>query len=96
MSPLLRPALTSLGAAVLCVLSATAARADVFVVVPGGQAAVEGNSSNAFPFNATSQRYQQVYAGQAFNALGGPMLVTHISFRLERRRGGQPVLDDLV
>jgi len=53
------------------------------VVVPNGNAMVEGNSNNGYPFDLgqtglTSQRYQQVYAASQF---GGGGLITQIIFR---------------
>ncbi len=53
------------------------------VVVPNGNAMVEGNSNNGYPFDLggtglLSQRYQQVYAASQF---GGGGLITQIIFR---------------
>jgi hypothetical protein len=57
------------------------------VVVPGGNASVEGNYNNAFPFNIgsfeiASMRYQQIYGASAFSSLTAPEFITSISFRL--------------
>jgi hypothetical protein len=62
-------------------LAAPAAKADTLIVVPGAQTNSEGNSENRFPFNTSSQRYQQVYAASSFSALTGPSLLTQIIFR---------------
>ena len=53
------------------------------VVVPNGNAMVEGNSNNGYPFDLgqaglSSQRYQQVYAASQFSGGG---LITQIVFR---------------
>jgi hypothetical protein len=64
------------------------------LVSPNGQAAVEGNSNNGFPFNIanfslTSQRYQQVYNASDFSAFGGTArLITQIAFRPDAFFGG--------
>ena len=69
----------------LCGGFAPSARA-AFVVSPGAATSTEGDANNSFPFNITpvgvrSQRYQQVYNSSDFAALGGPALITRISFR---------------
>jgi len=54
------------------------------IVVPNALAAVEGGTSNSFPFSAftpVSQRYQQVYAASDFGALTGPTPLTQLRFR---------------
>jgi hypothetical protein len=56
------------------------------VVVPNALAGTEGNGNNGFPFNISnfslpSQRYQQVYGAGDFSTLGGPRLITAITFR---------------
>ncbi len=57
------------------------------VVVPNGDANVEGNSNNGYPFDLggvglTSQRYQQVYAADQFSGIpSGGGLITEIVFR---------------
>jgi hypothetical protein len=48
------------------------------IVVPGGNAAVDGNTDNSFPFN-NHARYQQVYGSTAFG--GSPILITGVDFR---------------
>lgn len=76
-----------------CVVAITAlaghARADLMVVVPNHLATIDGNGANGFPFgdspNTPTQRYQQVYAGSEFAALGGPALITEITFRAGSR-----------
>src|SRR5262245_35421681 len=69
---------------VLFLATATVARAD-FIVVPNPLQTVEGNSSNAFPFNTgtlPSQRYQQVYVASNFGSLDLLMIMA-IAFRPE-------------
>lgn len=72
------------GAAVLFLFFvATAPLPATPVIVPASLAAVEGNSSNGYPFNIAafslpSQRYQQVYSYAAFF---GPLTITDIVFR---------------
>src|SRR5437868_928728 len=55
------------------------------VVAPTGNAAVEGDTNNSFPFDlsagATTMRYQQVYDAALFSTFGGPQLITRIAFR---------------
>ena len=69
----------------VCILPAGAQT----VVSPGGAAATEGNTNNAFPFNYThSGRYQQVYAASEFSAATGPTLITQIAFRPDAASGG--------
>ena len=58
------------------------------VVVPNSLANTQGDFGNGFPFNIaafsqTSMRYQQVFAGSQFSALGGPQSITAIAFRTE-------------
>lgn len=60
----------------------------VTVVVPNSQAASEGDSANAFPFNISSyfppipsMRYQQVLQSSEFGAFNGPAIITQIAFR---------------
>lgn len=51
------------------------------LVVPGSLENVEGNQSNAFPFNlGVSYRYQQVYGASEFDP-SEPLLITEIRFR---------------
>jgi hypothetical protein len=62
------------------------------VVVPNGNASVEGNSDNGFPFSIgtfgfSSQRYQQVYDQSQFGALAGPEYITQILFRPDANFG---------
>src|SRR5262249_22141305 len=66
-------------------VAASVGRAD-FVVVPNNRAAMEGNLDNGFPlqisaFGLASERYQQVYAASQFASLGGPELITQLTFR---------------
>jgi hypothetical protein len=65
-------------------LAAVAAFGSNVLVVPGGDATTEGNSSNGLPFNITgigetSERYQQVYGSSAFG--DSSILITGIDFR---------------
>ncbi len=65
-------------------MAAGAALGSGAFVVPGTDAATEGNSSNGLPFNitaiaVTSERYQQVYGSSAFGDT--PILITGIDFR---------------
>jgi len=62
------------------------ARADL-VVVPNVNATVEGDSNNAFPFNISSMRYQQVYSSSQFSSFGGPEMITQIIFRPDATTG---------
>lgn len=68
-------------------LAATAA-AQLSVVVPNGNATVEGNSNNAFPFTSGTVttygvRIQQMYDSSNFTAQGvaGPVLLTGVRLR---------------
>src|SRR5262249_11060995 len=75
--------LVSIGIALMGVLFAAAASA-TSIVIPGGNAATEGNDNNAFPFDITpfgqsSQRYQQVYAASAFGP--DPVFIDALLFR---------------
>ena len=75
--------LTLLGAVLLLGAVNPAHAITPTVVVPNGNAMVEGNSNNGYPFDLgqtglTSQRYQQVYAASQF---GGGGLITQIIFR---------------
>lgn len=68
------------------------------VITPNGQASVEGNSDNAFPFDigqdvgeapSGTQRYQQVYSASDFAALtAGGEYITQIAFRPDGIAGG--------
>lgn len=52
------------------------------IVVPGAQAAVEGNIDQAVPFSTSSTyRFQQVYDATAFNSLNVPSFITAVAFR---------------
>ena len=67
-------------------------QADTITVVPNGNATVEGNANNGYPFNVdffgvTSQRYQQVYNASDFGAVSGPALITAIAFRPDAGQG---------
>lgn len=56
----------------------------VSIVVPSGNAAIEGNSNNSFPFDLTeSQRYQQIYEATEFGV--GPHRITEMMFRPDSR-----------
>jgi len=75
--------LTLLGAVLLLGAVNPAHAITPTVVVPNGNAMVEGNSNNGYPFDLggtglLSQRYQQVYAASQF---GGGGLITQIVFR---------------
>jgi len=75
--------LTLLGAVLLLGAVNPAHAITPTVVVPNGNAMVEGNSNNGYPFDLggtglLSQRYQQVYAASQF---GGGGLITQIIFR---------------
>lgn len=69
------------------------AGAGVIVVAPDGNATVEGNGANVFPFGIgvtgviDSQRYQQVYDAADFGAVTSPMLITGIAFRPDGPQG---------
>ena len=54
------------------------------VVVHNAQAEVEGNASNAFPFNTVSKRYQQVYSS---GDIGGSGIIDKIAFRPDFNSG---------
>ena len=78
-------AVCCVGMMLLCI--PPAARAAT-VVVPNSLANTQGDFGNGFPFNIaafsqTSMRYQQVFAGSQFSALGGPQSITAIAFRTE-------------
>jgi hypothetical protein len=65
-------------------LAAAAAFGSGVLVIPGGDASTEGNSSNGLPFNISgisiaSERYQQVYGSSAFP--DNLILITGIDFR---------------
>jgi hypothetical protein len=91
-----------LAALVLLLLGpAQSLRAQV-IVVPGAQAATEGNIGNGFPFNIgfaglATQRYQQVYGSSAFAGLSGPSLITEMAFRVDGVTGSSfsTVLPDM-
>ncbi|HQR09546.1 MAG TPA: hypothetical protein PLN21_22170 [Gemmatales bacterium] len=56
------------------------------IVVPSGNAAVEGGSANGYPFHIgffslSQQRYQQVYSSSEFSSIGSPILISQIAFR---------------
>ncbi len=51
------------------------------VVAPNTNAAVEGDSNNAFPLSNGGDRYQQVYNASLFGGLTGA--ITEIAFRLD-------------
>jgi hypothetical protein len=69
--------------ALVSIASASNKSYAALVVVPGAQAAVEGNSDNGYPFNidSASMRYQQGYAASQFSSLAGPSWITQIAFR---------------
>jgi len=61
-----------------------AGAASAQIVVPGANAATEGDSNNRFPFYAGDfgpMRYQQVYAAGEFGS--GPIVISAIQFRLD-------------
>jgi hypothetical protein len=69
-------------------LFAATAAAQLSVVVPNGNATVEGNSNNAFPFTSGTVttygvRIQQMYDSSNFTAQGvaGPVLLTGVRLR---------------
>ena len=68
----------------LVLVTVTVARAD-FIAVPIALQNMEGNYSNAFPFNTgtlPSQRYQQVYGASDFGSVD-VLLITALAFRPE-------------
>ena len=68
----------------LVLVTVTVAHAD-FIAVPIAVQNIEGNLSNAAPFNTgtlPSQRYQQVYAASDFGSLD-VLLITALAFRPE-------------
>ncbi|HKA44300.1 MAG TPA: PEP-CTERM sorting domain-containing protein [Burkholderiales bacterium] len=74
--------------AVVTLSTAPIAFADV--IVPGGNAAAEGNTNNGFPFNIdlfglTAQRYQQIYSASAFGA--SPLTISGLRFRPDASDG---------
>ena len=76
----------------LGVVTPVPSHAVIEIVVPNGQATIEGNSNNLAPFSLASfvpsQRYQQVFAASEFAVLSGPQLITQISFRPDAEFGG--------
>jgi PEP-CTERM motif len=61
--------------------------ADLVVVSPNGNASVEGNTDEGFPFNiqafgASTMRYQQVYDASDFSAVTSTQYITQIAFRV--------------
>jgi hypothetical protein len=62
-------ALVTVGIALMVVLSASPASA-TSIVIPGTNAAIEGNTNNVFPFSIglSSQRYQQAYGAAGFGS----------------------------
>lgn len=77
----------------LCIALAPATSNAALVVVPGGNASVEGTpdgSASYFPFGSAgspnTQRYQQVYNGSSFG-FTGPQLITQIAFRPDASYG---------
>jgi hypothetical protein len=68
--------------AFFCTCAAVAQPAQI--VVPGGLANVEGNSSASQPFNSTSFRFQQVFdASQFAIPAGSSGRIDNISFRID-------------
>jgi len=63
------------------------------VVVPAANTSIEGNASNAFPFNlgaleVSSMRYQQIYAASEFASLAaGGEFITELRFRPDATDG---------
>src|SRR5262249_30680586 len=73
--------LISIGIMLMGVLFAAPASA-TSIVIPGSNAATEGNSNNVFPFDQfglSSQRYQQVYSEAAFGP--DPVFIDALLFR---------------
>lgn len=71
----------------ISLISTAAAAHGAELVVPGSLENVEGNQSNAFPFNrGISYRYQQVYSASEFNP-SDPVLITEIRFRPDFNAG---------
>jgi hypothetical protein len=72
--------------AVLC--CGVTAHAAQQLVVPGGLANVEGNSSGSGPFLTAGATFQQVYSASEFAALSAPTgIITGVSFRLDSAAG---------
>ncbi len=71
---------------VLTVLPAASASA-VTIVAPNGNAAVEGNDANSFPFNNFEGRYQQAYGADQFD--NGLLSITEIAFRTDAGAAAQ-------
>jgi len=62
------------------------------VVVPGGLANVEGNSSSMVPFGVGGSRFQQVFSASEFSLSGAPTgRIENIWFRLDANAGGNMV-----
>lgn len=76
---------------VAAAVPAAPARA-ALVVAPNAYASVAGESGNGIPAagSANIDRYQQVFAGSQFGALGGPELITQIAFRRDEMRTTLP------
>jgi len=72
----------------LAIISAGGALAQTQLVVPGGLANVEGNSSSSGPFLLNGATFQQVYSASEFPSLGAPIaIITGVSFRLDSPTG---------
>lgn len=74
---------TTLIASALALVTAPAW--SVQIVVPGGNAGVEGDSNNGFPFNFGSRHYQQIYDASAFSGQSG--VIDKILFRVNGGEG---------
>jgi hypothetical protein len=73
---------------ILALWGGVTAHAAQQLVVPGGLANVEGNSSGSGPFLTAGATFQQVYAASEFAALGAPTgIITGVSFRLDSAAG---------
>jgi len=70
------------------IVSAGGALAQTQLVVPGGLASTEGNSSSSGPFLLAGSTFQQVYSASEFASLGAPAaMITGVSFRLDTGTG---------
>lgn len=66
-------------AVILLAFCAVCANAGL-ITVPTANTAVEGNVNNAFPFNSSIQRYQQIYSSSEFSSGG---IISDIRFRVD-------------
>ena len=65
-------------------MSPLTANADL-IYAPTGSDAVEGDSRNSVPLSCCSfsDRYQQIYDRSLFSAIGGPIVISAVAFRLD-------------